>query len=167
MVLKAQVWTNAFYIIAGLLCYYMGAPVYIMYAFITLGILSWLGHYTTDRTGWLADHYGMYIAFSAIVSYTSGEPFLGIVAMACAFIINFAVNMYVAIGFLYALGFILFGVNHSIMYTLYIGIIFALGLLMQRLGDHSLKDKDYSLHTILHSSWHLFTAIGMSLMVLL
>jgi len=164
--MKAHVWTNFFYILAGLACYILNAPLYVFYAFATLGILSWYSHEASERIQgeliWYPDHFGMYIAFSAIISHVSGVPELGILALGCSFIIHFALNMYITVGFLFALSFTFFGINHSLWQTALIGLLFGGGLLLQRLGHSNRK-----LNNILHSGWHLLTAIAMSLMILL
>ena len=166
--MKAHVWTNFFYILAGLICFGLNAPLYIFYAFATLGILSWLGHYTNDSTGWLADHYGMYIAFSAIVSFVSGNPLIGIFALFATFLINFTFNMYIAIGTLYTVCFAFFSLNHTVLETASVGALFLIGFIWQRLGQHAKGNIDTKHENeIYHSLWHLFTSVGMSLMILL
>jgi len=164
--MRAHVWTNFSYIIAGIACYLLNAPLYIFYSFAALGVLSWYSHEASETIHgekiWYPDHFGMYFAFSAIISFISGVPETGMLALGVAFLVHFIGNMYYSVGMLFAVSYILFGINHALWQTALIGLLFGGGLLLQRLGHSNSK-----LNNVLHSGWHLLTATAMSLFIIL
>ena len=153
----AHIWTNVAYVLVGLVAW----QIDITFAFIFLGITSFMGHWKGEEW-WLADWAGMYIAFGAIILHNLG--WVGPIFVLSPIILYLTLkymeeSQYFLIGTLWLISmFIAFITGVPIMLSL---IIFGLALFIRQQAPE-MEDKYYNL---CHGTWHVLTAIGMLLLV--
>lgn len=153
----AHIWTNIAYVLAGLAAW----QIDITFAFILLGMTSFMGHWKGEEW-WLADWAGMYIAFGAIILHNLG--WVGPIFILSPIILYSTLKylreaQYFLIGILWLIAtFTAFLAGVPVLPSI---IIFGLALWIRQQAPE-MEDKNYNL---CHGTWHVLTAIGMLLLI--
>lgn len=150
-----HIFSNIAYLIAGI---YTGEPV-LMLSMTSLAIGSFMGHW---RGGlwWRADWIGMYLVFASLILHNVGLPeaFYIIYGAIVALGLYYKKDDYVLIGILWALSVLsAYFANVEVVAPI---LLFAVALAIRQI---SLKIGTTT-YDIVHSTWHVLTAIGFVLL---
>jgi hypothetical protein len=143
--MKPDAWSNIAYIILGVVWFGNGLYLLGIYA-ILLGLASAYSHHTGD---WMPDWAMMYVMFTGLILYLTGNPVeLALVAIPLTYYLRpHLLDNFALIGVLAIISFVL-----SVNTWLVLGI-FTIGFIIRQVGDKTHNQ-------LLHSLWHLITAIG-------
>jgi hypothetical protein len=143
--MKPDAWSNIAYIILGVVWFGNGLYLLGIYA-ILLGLASAYSHHTRD---WMPDWAMMYVMFTGLILYLTGNPVeLAIVSIPLTYYLReYLLDNFALIGLLALISFVL-----SENTWLVLGI-FTIGFIVRQIGDKTHFQ-------LLHSIWHLITAIG-------
>jgi hypothetical protein len=143
--MKPETWSNIAYIILGVVWIHTGLTTLDIYA-VLLGLASAYSHHTRD---WMPDWAMMYVMFTGLILHLTGIPVLfAIVAIPLTYYLRpHLFNNFALIGCLALISFVL-----SANTWLVLGI-FTIGFIIRQVGDKTHFQ-------LLHSLWHLITAIG-------
>jgi hypothetical protein len=145
--MRNDIWTNIFYIIAGIWVMPMNPVVGV--ALLYLGATSWMAHAWGGKW-WILDWSAMYYTFAAIIITGFGLPWwLTLPFIALPYAIPKTVDSFVTIGVFFTLSLTTLAVP-AILWVL---AAFAAGFAIRQL--HFGLDPNDS-----HSVWHFFTALG-------
>jgi hypothetical protein len=143
--MKPETWSNIAYIILGVV--WFGSGLYLLgICAILLGLASGYSHHTRD---WMPDWAMMYVMFGGLILHLTGSPvLLAIVAIPLTYYLRpHLLDNFALIGCLALISFVL-SANTWLVLT-----IFTIGFILRQVGDKTHFQ-------LLHSLWHLITAIG-------
>jgi hypothetical protein len=143
--MKPETWSNIAYIILGVVWILTGFILLGIYA-ILLGLASAYSHHTRD---WTPDWAMMYVMFGGIIFQLVGNPVeLALIAIPLTYYLRpHLLDNFALIGLLAIISFVL-----SANTWLVLGI-FTIGFIVRQFGE-------IGRFQLLHSIWHLITAIG-------
>jgi uncharacterized membrane protein len=143
--MKPETWSNIAYIILGVV--WIGNGLYLLgiYA-VLLGLASAYSHHTRV---WMPDWAMMYVMFGGLILHLTGNPVeLALFAIPLTYYLRpYLLDNFALIGVLAIISFVL-SANTWLVLT-----IFTIGFIIRQIGDKTHFQ-------LLHSLWHLITAIG-------
>lgn len=159
---KADVWTNAFYGLAGIGAFVVVEGMYgsyLMLAFASLMVGSTAFHGKLHPMGQAMDEVSMYISFSAILGYVvSMNPLVSLAVAICVGAglgLNWRrVDSFIAMPTLAALCLLASLVRANAVYVLLLAVALILSVAIRQLGEHKESEA-------LHGIWHFTTAACM------
>jgi hypothetical protein len=144
-VVKPDVWSNIAYVILGVVWFGNGLYLLGIYA-ILLGLASAYSHQTKD---WTPDWAMMYVMFGGIIFQLVGNPVeLALIAIPLTYYLRpHLLDNFALIGLLALIAFVLSANTWLVL------AIFSIGFIIRQFGE-------IGRFQLLHSIWHLITAIG-------
>ena len=143
--MKPEAWSNITYIILGVVWILTGFVTLGIYA-ILLGLTSAYSHHTRD---WMPDWAMMYVMFTGLILYLTGNPVeLALFAIPLTHYLRpHLLDNFALIGVLALISFVLSENTWLVL------AIFSVGFIIRQVGE-------VRYFQLLHSLWHLITAIG-------
>ena len=144
--MKPEAWSNIAYVILGVVWIATGYILLGIYA-ILLGLASAYSHHTGD---WMPDWAMMYVMFTGLILYLTGEPVASalILIPMTYYLRPHLLGNFALIGLLALISFLLSENTWLVL------AIFTIGFVLRQIGE-------VRYYQLLHSLWHLITAIGL------
>lgn len=161
--LEPHVWSNISYIIIGII---LASLSFVLpgLGLIVLGVSSWMGH-LKGGFWWYVDWAGMYISFLSIIAFHLGIEYTWVLwPIILLLTVKFKITSFIIIAILFITSAYL-AYDNGANYLLSM-IFFTTGLALRQSPEESKQFSEYEQYNLFHSLWHLFTAIGYSMLVL-